>query len=259
MQARCYRPSSTTYRYYGGRGIKVCDRWLRSFKNFYEDMGPKPDRSYSIERINRDGNYEPINCKWASQTEQLRNRRSWLWSVDGRDQMGALQRAIEIQKQKANPREGILKGRKGIDWLHVMESIAAGESQISISQRLKIDLSMIGRKFRLFTSKAANAGETKRWQQESVIKEAAKEDTGIGFALSHCYGYTEAENHAHFEWVLSHLTDDERELVLDRMEAGAVALENDPDLDSIRAKLAPILLDRKAIKKSPGLRVPEGI
>ena len=73
MLTRCFNPRSEDYPRYGGRGITVCDRW-REFKQFLADMGIKPSPRHSIDRINNDGNYEPGNCRWATQTEQSRNR-----------------------------------------------------------------------------------------------------------------------------------------------------------------------------------------
>jgi hypothetical protein len=75
MKQRCMDKNQGSFKNYGGAGIKICQRWIVSFKNFYEDMGPKPGPNYSIERINNKGNYEPSNCKWASRSEQNYNQR----------------------------------------------------------------------------------------------------------------------------------------------------------------------------------------
>jgi hypothetical protein len=72
MKTRCSNPRQPGWKRYGGRGIKVCDRWADSFELFLEDMGECP-KGYTIERINVDGNYEPSNCKWIQRSEQGKN------------------------------------------------------------------------------------------------------------------------------------------------------------------------------------------
>lgn len=74
MKNRCYNQREKSYKYYGGRGIKVCDRWLNSFENFLEDMGKRPHGKFSIDRIDVNGNYEPSNCRWATDYQQRRNK-----------------------------------------------------------------------------------------------------------------------------------------------------------------------------------------
>lgn len=78
MQYRCDSETCREYVNYGGRGIRVCGRW-RSFEAFVEDMGIKPHRDMSLDRINNDGNYEPGNCRWTSRMVQANNKRTTQW------------------------------------------------------------------------------------------------------------------------------------------------------------------------------------
>jgi hypothetical protein len=94
MKRRCYSPSNNRYEFYGGKGIVVCDRWLESFENFYEDMGDCP-AGMSIDRIDTAGNYEPSNCKWSTVIEQANNKTSNLLFTDG-EQVWSLRRWCDI-------------------------------------------------------------------------------------------------------------------------------------------------------------------
>lgn len=77
MKRRCYKPNNKSYSRYGGRGITVCDEWRNNFEAFYNwAMDNGYNDNLSIDRINPNGNYEPINCRWITMSEQAKNRRN---------------------------------------------------------------------------------------------------------------------------------------------------------------------------------------
>lgn len=81
MLSRCRNERTRAYQWYGGRGIQVCEEWENDFENFFNEMGHRPP-GYKLDRIDNDGNYEPGNCRWATQLEQVRNSRKLILSDD---------------------------------------------------------------------------------------------------------------------------------------------------------------------------------
>ena len=101
MKQRCYNPNYKNYKYYGARGIRVCDRWLNSFEAFLEDMGKRPSENHSLDRYpNKYGNYEPSNCRWATIIQQANNTtRNRLIEFNGKTQtMTEWIRELELKR-----------------------------------------------------------------------------------------------------------------------------------------------------------------
>lgn len=104
MVQRCTNPEATGYSEYGGRGIDVCSRWLKSFEHFLEDMGERP-HNRTLDRIDNDLGYNKENCRWATQSEQTRNsRQSRRWYLHGKEYETAEEAAKELGVTKSTIR-----------------------------------------------------------------------------------------------------------------------------------------------------------
>lgn len=91
MIQRCQDQNAPYFKHYGGRGITVCDEWLdsRTFVDWVDaNLGPKPE-GCTLDRIDNDKGYEPGNVRWATHSDQMKNRRSWKWSKDGKEPLAA--------------------------------------------------------------------------------------------------------------------------------------------------------------------------
>lgn len=113
MKERCTNTKCKDYKDYGGRGISVCDRWADSFESFYSDMGPRPTPKHSIDRVNVSGDYEPKNCRWATQVEQANNKRTNVIVPVGTTELTVTEAAKLIGVSPKCLRSRVRRGLKG--------------------------------------------------------------------------------------------------------------------------------------------------
>lgn len=151
IKKRCYNENSDNYNLYGGRGIKMCDRWLSSFGNFLADMGNKPTPKHSIDRIDVNGDYEPSNCRWATQKEQCRNlRRNRIIEFNGESKT-----LIEWAEETGMNRDAIiLRAERGLPLEHER-----------LSYKVVVNLNT-----GIFYSSIAEAARSSHYKHESLLR-----------------------------------------------------------------------------------------
>ncbi len=107
---RCTNPKNPSYEKYGGRGIKVCDAWLKDFRSFWKDMCPRPSKELTLERLNNNLGYNAKNCSWATRDQQGRNTsRTILFTHQGKTQClkdWAIERGLNIPTVYSRVRMG---------------------------------------------------------------------------------------------------------------------------------------------------------
>ncbi len=127
MLARCHNPRSNEWQHYGGRGIAVCQRWRDSFESFLADMGGRPSRAHSIDRIDNTLGYEPGNCRWATRTEQNRNKRTNRFLS-----IGGVRKTIAEWSEVSGLSRDTIKSRLSYGWKEsdVLRPVARGKRYV---------------------------------------------------------------------------------------------------------------------------------
>lgn len=113
MRKRCLDPNTNVYKNYGGRGINICDRWS-VFANFLQDMGERPEGT-TLDRIDNNGNYCPENCRWATLTEQCRNRRNNAWVTLNGETLCVTEWAELLGVKVSTLKERIRRGHRTVE------------------------------------------------------------------------------------------------------------------------------------------------
>lgn len=111
IKKRCLNPKAASYPNYGGRGVTVCDEWRDSFEAFLRDMGPRPSRNHTIERVNNDDGYSKANCVWATSIAQANNKRTTRWLTWN----GHTRTMADWAREVGLPRH-VIHGRIGLGW-----------------------------------------------------------------------------------------------------------------------------------------------
>jgi hypothetical protein len=182
MKDRCNNPNNNRYKYYGERGIKVCKRWSDSFQAFLADVGERP-KGMTLDRINPDGNYEPSNCRWATHSDQARNKRLIRTNTTGysgisfdkksnkyrvrrqnyvtgeREYLGMVETLEEAKKLYDTPRSKLVINNKGENnpmaklkdwqWLEIFKEVEKGElSQSKIAKKWGVSPASVSKRYK---------------------------------------------------------------------------------------------------------------